>query len=601
MHHNLRAAGLMVAAMLMLSFNDAIIKHVSEALGIGQLLFLRGLLVTLIFSAVIKASGRPLLPGAILERWSLTRAVFEAAATLTFVSGLALLPLAINTTLVFTSPVLLTVLAALLLHETVGWRRWLAVVAGFSGILLIARPGDQGWSWAVVLPLTAAVMVACRDIATRYIAADLSSLYVALLTAALVGIAGLLVSAFDWQPIELVSITWLLLSASLLSGAYFCYISAIRLGELSFVAPFSYVSVIASIILGRLIWGDVLSWHTLAGVILIIVSGLFIFYREQRKNHGQPVNKKTRSLPRRQPAVIQPVAQPLLGIMLMIAAMILIPSMDAIAKHLSARYPLSQIVWARYFFYFLILLPMLLRYHGAAALLPAHLPLQLLRGSFLLISTALFFAAIATSPLADTLALAFVSPFVVTALSPWLLGEHVGIRRWAAVSVGFFGACIIIRPGFSEFGWGNVSALGAGICYALYLIITRKLSSGGVAPLITMTFTGLTGTVVMSLIVPFSWQMPNATDLTWMMAIGVIAAIGHYLITQSFQYASASLLAPYTYCEIVTATLLGFVIFGDFPDRWTWLGIAVIILSGLYISLRERQLLRRRALDPAQQ
>jgi drug/metabolite transporter (DMT)-like permease len=238
----------------------------------------------LIFSAIIKATGRPLLPAAILERWSLTRGAFEAAATLAFVSGLALLPLAIATTLVFTSPILLTLLAALILKENVGWRRWLAVVVGFSGVAMITRPGAEGWSWEVILPLTAAVMVAGRDIATRYIAASLSSLYVALLTAAMVAMSGLLVSAFDWQPLAITSLIWLLLSAAMLSGAYFCYISAIRLGELSFVAPFSYVSVLASIILGRLIWGDLLSWHTLAGVALIISSGLFIFYREQQQS-----------------------------------------------------------------------------------------------------------------------------------------------------------------------------------------------------------------------------------------------------------------------------------------------------------------------------
>lgn len=279
---------------------------------------------------------------------------------------------------------------------------------------------------------------------------------------------------------------------------------------------------------------------------------------------------------------------PLIGILLMLAAMMVVPFMDGIAKLLSADYPVTQIVWARYFFHLLVLLPILLWRYGPGALIPRRPALQLLRGGFLLVSTLLFFGAIARLPLADALALVFVSPLVVTALSPWLLGEQVGARRWAAVVVGFLGACIIVRPGFGVLQWGSLLAIGAGTVYAFYILATRKLS-GSSSPLVTLAYTALLGALVMSAVMPAVWITPNLADLGLMLAMGMFAAGGHFLLIKAFDHAPASLLAPYGYSEIVMTTLIGFVLFGDFPDGWTWLGIAVVVASGIYISLRERR------------
>jgi drug/metabolite transporter (DMT)-like permease len=219
--------------------------------------------------------------------------------------------------------------------------------------------------------------------------------------------------------------------------------------------------------------------------------------------------------------------------------------------------------------------------------------LQLLRGLCLLGSTGFFFAALIYMPIADALALVFVSPFIVTILSALLLGETVGPRRWTAVLIGFIGALIIIRPGLGVFSWPSLLALGAGFFYASYIVTTRQLANVGMPPLISLTATGLIGVVIMSCLLPFSWQTPAATDWLWMAAMGLAAASGHFLITKSLQYAPAAQLAPLSYSEIIMATLIGYVAFGDFPDAWTWLGIAVIIISGIYISWRERRQARK--------
>lgn len=280
-------------------------------------------------------------------------------------------------------------------------------------------------------------------------------------------------------------------------------------------------------------------------------------------------------------------ASPITGIALMLAAMAVVPLMDGVAKHLSATFPVLQVVWARYFFHLLILLPVVLWRHGVSALLLRNPWLQIIRGGFLLGSTILFFAAIAVMPIADALALVFVAPLVVTALSPLVLGERVGPRRWTAVSVGFVGVLVIVRPGLSDFHPGMLLALGAGTVYAFYSLATRKLS-GSAPPLITLAYTALLGALVMSAAVPAVWTPPDVRDIAWMALMGALAAGGHFLIIKSFEHAEASLLAPLGYSEIVMATVVGYLAFGDFPDAWTWVGVAIVISSGVYVSVRER-------------
>lgn len=278
----------------------------------------------------------------------------------------------------------------------------------------------------------------------------------------------------------------------------------------------------------------------------------------------------------------------LTGILLLVCAMMLVPMMDGLAKFLSADFSTPQVVWGRYFFHLAFLLPLVLWRYGRSALLPKRPVTQVLRGGLLLGSTILFFAAIRTMPLADAIALIFVYPFVVTALSPLLLGESVGIRRWSAVLVGFAGALIVIRPGLGVFQWSALLAVSAGTLYAFYVIATRKLA-GSSPPLVTLAYSALLGAVVMSVVVPAFWLPPTPRDWAMMALMGLIGAVGHFLLIKAYEQAPASLLSPYGYSEMVMAVVVGFVAFGDFPDAGTWLGVAVIIASGVYIAVRERK------------
>jgi len=294
------------------------------------------------------------------------------------------------------------------------------------------------------------------------------------------------------------------------------------------------------------------------------------------------------------PATVPPLStpggdQPLRGVVLLLSAMMIVPLMDGIAKYLSSEFHTLQIVWSRFFFHFMLLAPIVLWRLRPRDLLPPRPILQLLRGGCLLAATIVFFWSLRTMPLANTLAIFFVAPMLVTMLSALILREHVGIRRWSAVLIGFAGVLIIARPGSGLTGSGVTLAFAAAAAYALYAIATRYLS-GTAPPLVTLAYTALLGAIVMSVAAVFVWKTPTAAQWALMAAIGVIAAGGHYLLIRAYELAPASLLAPYGYAEIVMATIVGYVVFGDFPDGWTWAGIAVIVSGGIYISIRERQL-----------
>jgi drug/metabolite transporter (DMT)-like permease len=280
--------------------------------------------------------------------------------------------------------------------------------------------------------------------------------------------------------------------------------------------------------------------------------------------------------------------QPLGGILLMLSAMALLPIYNGTAKYLSVDYPVAQVVWARYFFHLAVLLPLVLWRYGARVLVPPRFRLQLLRGTLLVADTFLFFAALALIPLADTLALTFVAPLILTALSALALGEQVGLRRWSAVAVGFVGTLIIVRPGFAAFEPGALLAVGAGMAYAVYQLLTRKLA-GSAPPLVTLGYTALVGTLVMTAALPAYWVTPSLVDFALMVGMGATAAVAHFLIISAFERAQASLLAPFNYCEMIGAVTIGYLVFGDFPDSWTWLGVLILVASGIYISWRERR------------
>ena len=269
-----------------------------------------------------------------------------------------------------------------------------------------------------------------------------------------------------------------------------------------------------------------------------------------------------------------------------LSAWTFLPFMDGIAKYLSTDMPVLQITWARYFFTVILTLPIMFFFFNKQLTWSEKPKLQILRGLILLIANIFFFYSISIISLAKALTLAFIAPLIVTALSPFFLGEKVGFRRWTAVIIGFIGSLVVIRPGFVEFNLASFAALGTGVMYGFYLIITRKLSTSD-NPLLTLLLTGLTGAVLISFAMPFVWVQPTNEQWFLMALIGFFAIIGHLFLILSLKYADASKLAPFSYFEIITNIIIGYYFFGNFPDNWTFLGLFIIVLSGIYISRRE--------------
>ena len=269
----------------------------------------------------------------------------------------------------------------------------------------------------------------------------------------------------------------------------------------------------------------------------------------------------------------------------------ILPFMDAIAKYLSSDLSFLQITWARYFFTVFFSLPFMFFFFRKKLIWTTQPMLQFLRGLLLFFANILFFYSISIISMAKALTLAFVAPLITTALSPIILNEKVGFKRWSAVIVGFIGSLIVIRPGFIDLNLATFAGLGTGFFYGIYLIVTRKLHTSD-NPLLTLLLTGVVGLTIGSFIVPFVWINLTLTQWLLLALMGIFACLGHFFLILSLKYADASKLAPFGYFEIVTNVILGYYFFADFPTKWTWLGLLIIVSSGVYISFREQKLVK---------
>jgi len=265
----------------------------------------------------------------------------------------------------------------------------------------------------------------------------------------------------------------------------------------------------------------------------------------------------------------------------------ILPFMDTIAKYLSSDLSFFQITWARYFFTVVLTLPFMFVFFRKNLKWTTEPKLQIFRGLLLFFANILFFYSISIISMAKALTLAFVAPLITTALSPFFLGEKVGLKRWSAVIVGFIGSMIVIRPGFIEFNLATFAALGTGFFYGIYLIVTRKLHNSD-SPLLTLLLTGIVGAIIASFYVHTVWIPLSFNQWSLLALMGVFACLGHFFLILSLKHADASKLAPFSYFEIVTNVILGYYFFSDFPDYLTWLGLFIIVISGVYISFRER-------------
>jgi len=270
----------------------------------------------------------------------------------------------------------------------------------------------------------------------------------------------------------------------------------------------------------------------------------------------------------------------------MLLTVFLFVSMDTVAKYLTQHYPVPQVVWARFSFHGLILVVYLgSRFHLLGH--TRHLGLQITRATLLLSTTVFFFNGLYWLPLAAASAILLTGPLFTTALSMPLLGEPVGPRRWVGVLVGFIGALIIIRPGSGVMQWAALLPLGAAFCYALYQITTRKLAHYD-PPLTTLLYSVSVGIPATTLVLPFYWIWPSPFHWGAMLGMGALGTISHFCLIKAMESAPAAVVAPFSYSNMLWATLLGFVVFGEFPDGWTLAGAGVLIVSGLYVFHREQ-------------
>ncbi len=279
--------------------------------------------------------------------------------------------------------------------------------------------------------------------------------------------------------------------------------------------------------------------------------------------------------------------RPFRGIALILASTVFLGASDVTAKYLSATLPSIEIAWIRFLVFALIMSPAMLSSSRLYALHTRRPGLQVMRGVALLASSLFFISGLRFLPIAEASATGFVSPLFVTALSIVFLGESVGIRRWIATAMGLIGVLIILRPGTSAFHPAAFFPIVSALAWAGTLIMTRMMS-GREHALTTMTYSSIVGVCVLCALVPFVWVTPSWHDIAFGIFIGVASTAGQWIVVLAFRYADASVLAPFSYTQLLWVSILGFIIFGELPDIWTVTGAAFIVGSGLYTAHRER-------------
>jgi drug/metabolite transporter (DMT)-like permease len=290
----------------------------------------------------------------------------------------------------------------------------------------------------------------------------------------------------------------------------------------------------------------------------------------------------------------KPADRPGLGISLMMGALFLFVMMDSAIKATVQGLPVLQVLWARFLFHMIVV-------SAALALTGRRLPprtgaprLQVVRSLCLAAANLFFTAALVHVPLAECVAIGFVSPLIVTLLAARVLKEPVGWQRWTGILFGFAGVLIIIRPGAGVTHPAALFVLITAVVFAIYSVLTRRLA--GVDDAFTTIFhTGVAATVVTTLIVPFVWVWPSAQQWALLALLGVLGGVGHFLLILAYQRAQASVLAPFAYTQIVWATLAGFLLFGELPDGVAFIGALVVVAGGLFVFWTET-----RALPPKQ-
>ena len=283
---------------------------------------------------------------------------------------------------------------------------------------------------------------------------------------------------------------------------------------------------------------------------------------------------------------------PIAAVALILATGAVLAGMDALAKFLALELPIVMVLWGRYFIHTVITFGAYGIKTGSLRFLRARRPgLQFIRAAALFGATFTMYLALTRMALGDAAAIQFLAPVLVTALSGLLLGEYVGPRRWLGVACGFIGVLLVARPGSGVLGWNALLPLATAVLLAVYMMMTRIIRNRD-DPAATTFYSTALGALVLSAMAILDWQSPSGFEWALMTAMGAAGALGHFMLVKAFHSAEASVLAPFTYSQVVAAILWGFLVFGDIPSAWTLAGAGVVIASGLYVWYRETRVAR---------
>jgi drug/metabolite transporter (DMT)-like permease len=275
------------------------------------------------------------------------------------------------------------------------------------------------------------------------------------------------------------------------------------------------------------------------------------------------------------------------GIVIMVVAMLILPFVDAISKELSARYSVWQIIWVRQLVHASVILPLVLLLHRADLSSGILSRWHLLRGAAFLAMSVTYVISLKWMPLAEAISIIFLFPLIVTLISMFFLGETVGPWRLSAVIIGLIGVCLVIKPGLNLWNPGTPWALAAAALTASYILLTRKLS-GTAPPLIMLFGPAFLGCIVLAPAQINNWTTPTSfNDLIVMLSVGALAALVHLMIILAYKKAESSLIAPFAYVQIIMNLVLGFCMFGNWPDHTSFIGIALILTAGFVVMIRE--------------
>ena len=279
-------------------------------------------------------------------------------------------------------------------------------------------------------------------------------------------------------------------------------------------------------------------------------------------------------------------SRPLLGVVYMCVACSLFPIMNGMVKLLTASYPPVEAVWFRVVVHVVLVAAVFTPRLGLDLFRTRRIGLQFANSVSMMLSTLFFFSAVRSVGVADAVAVSFVAPLAVVFLAWPLLGERITALRIAAVMVGFIGVLVVIRPGSSVFQWNSVLLVGSALAYALYQIILRRLG-GTDNPATSVFYSVLLGAILLSAVMPFVWETPrNLVDWGLFLSLGALGGFGHYCVAKALAYASANLIAPLNYTQMIGSVIVGYLMFAEIPDLYTWLGTALIIGAGLLVTLQ---------------